>query len=264
LPPAKIVTLTTDFGLTDPYVAEMKGTILGICPKAIIVDVTHNIKKFSIRMGAHILASAVPYFPSGTIHVAVVDPSVGTQRRPIIVQTARNTFVGPDNGLLMIAAETQEIIDSYKIDNRKFMLSKVSSTFHGRDIFSAAAAHLANDVSMKEFGPKITDTIKLKFTKVKQNKNMVIGEVLHVDDFGNIITNISKQDIEKLKKGTLRVELPKIKLYLKVAKTYAEAKPQEPIVLIGSHNYLEIALNQGNAATKFQTLAGDKIILSPT
>jgi S-adenosylmethionine hydrolase len=143
------------------------------------------------------------------------------------------------------------------------MLPEVSNTFHGRDIFAAAAAHLANEVSIKEFGPEICDVIQPTFTKVTQNEDRCIGEILYVDDFGNIITNISKKGIEQIKKETLKVELPNTKLQLKFVKTYAEAKPQEPVALIGSHNYVEIALNQGSAATKFQIKAGDKISLSP-
>ncbi len=257
------MTLTTDFGLADPYVAEMKGTILSICPNAVIVDVTHNVEKFSIRMGAYMLASAAPYFPAGTVHVAVVDPGVGTQRRPIIMQTEHSVFVGPDNGLLILAAEAQGIKHMYKIDNPRFMLPHVSSTFHGRDIFAPAAAHIANGVSMDEFGPEISDLTQATFTKVKRNKETIVGEVLHVDGFGNIITNIRPKDIKHIQEGNLQAELPNAKLHLKLAKTYAEAKPEEPVALIGSHNYLELALNQGSAAAKFQTKTGDKISLSP-
>ncbi len=257
------MTLTTDFGLTDPYVAEMKGTILGICPNAQIVDVTHNVEKFSIRMGAYMLASAAPYFPQGTVHVAVVDPSVGTQRRPIIVQTERSVFVGPDNGVLLLAAEAQGIKRMYKIESRKFMLPHVSSTFHGRDVFAPVAAHIANGVALEEFGPEVTDVIEPSFAKVTRNKDDLVGEVLHVDGFGNIITNIRTKDLEHIKERTMQAELPNAKLHLKLAKTYAEAKPKEPLALIGSHNYLEIALNQGSAAATFQTKVGDKISISP-
>lgn len=261
--PAKTVTLTTDFGLNDPYVAEIKGTILGICPTAVIVDVTHNVENFNIRMGAYMLASASPYFSVGTIHVAVVDPGVGTQRRPLIVQTERSIFVGPDNGLLILAAEAQGVTCIRKIESQRFMLPHVSSTFHGRDIFAPAAAHIANGVPLEEFGPEISDVIKPSFAKVTRNKDTYVGEVLHVDGFGNIITNIHAKDIDHIKEGALQAELPNVKLHLKLAKTYAEAKPQEPVALIGSNNYLEVALNQGSAAAKFHANAGDKISLSP-
>jgi hypothetical protein len=254
--------LTTDFGLKDPYVAEMKAVILSICPTAIIVDVTHEVEKFNIRMGAYMLTSAAPYFPEGTVHVAVVDPGVGTQRRQIIVQTKRNFFVGPDNGLLMLAAEAQGIKRMYEITSRRLMLPHVSSTFHGRDIFAPAAAHLANGVPPEDFGPEITEAVKPTFTKVTRDKDTLAGEVLHVDGFGNIITNIHAKDLADFKEGMVQAEFSSHKLQLKLSRTYAEAKPHEALALIGSHNYLEIALNQGNAAAKFHTKAGDKITLS--
>lgn len=260
----KIVTLTTDFGLNDPYVAEMKGVILGICLNSVIVDVTHNVEKFNIRQGALMLASAAPYFPEGTIHVAVVDPGVGTQRRPIIIQTERNVFVGPDNGVLMLAAEAQGIKHIYKIENERFFAVQVSNTFHGRDVFAPVAAHIATgNVNLEEFGPEISDAVKPEFSKIRRTKGGLVGEVLHVDSFGNIITNVNTKDFERLKTSRIKVDLPNLKLQLNFTKTYAEVKPGEPATLIGSHNYLEIAVNQGNAAAKFQVQVGDKIVVSP-
>jgi S-adenosylmethionine hydrolase len=261
----KIITLTTDFGLKDPYAAEMKAAILGICPNAAIVDITHEIEKFSIRMGAYVLASAVPYFPKGTIHVAVVDPGVGTRRRPMLIQTRQGFFIGPDNGLLILAAEHQGISRIHEITNSRFMLPRVSSTFHGRDVFAPAAAHLANGVQPTEFGPEIRDAVRPEFTKVTLGKDVLVGEVLHVDNFGNIITNIGEKEIVRIRmKDVVNVKLTNQKLKLKLCKAYGEAKPQEPLALIGSHNYLEIAINQGNAAAKFETRPGDKINLSLT
>lgn len=152
--PARIVTLTSDFGLKDPYAAEMKAAILSICPSAVTVDVTHLVDKFNVRAGAFMLASAAPYFPAGTIHVAVVDPGVGTQRRPIMIETEHSFFVGPDNGLLILAAEAQGIKRMWHIESRRFMLPHVSSTFHGRDIFAPAAAYLANGDAQRSLVPK--------------------------------------------------------------------------------------------------------------
>jgi S-adenosyl-L-methionine hydrolase (adenosine-forming) len=262
--PARIVTLTSDFGLRDPYAAEMKAAILSICPSAVLVDVTHEVEKFDIREGAYALASAAPYFPEGTIHLAVVDPSVGTQRRALIVQTKRGFFVGPDNGLLLLAAEAQEIKRMYEITSRRLMLLHVSNTFHGRDIFAPAAAHLANGLSPEEFGPEVTELVKPEFTKVTREKGRVTGEVLHIDCFGNIITNIHAKDMHEFRQSILEVELPNHKLEMKLTRTYAEAKPQEYLALIGSHNYLEIAVNQGSAMAKLQAKTGDKITLSAT
>jgi S-adenosylmethionine hydrolase len=141
-----LITLTSDFGLKDPYVAEMKGVILTINPQATIIDVTHSVEKFNFSLGSFILASAAPYFPKDTIHMVVIDPDVGTERRAILIQTKRGFFVGPDNGVLMLAAQNQGIEHLYELSNPKFMLPKVSSTFHGRDVFAPAAAHLDRGV----------------------------------------------------------------------------------------------------------------------
>jgi S-adenosylmethionine hydrolase len=259
----KIITLTTDFGLKDPYAAEMKAAILRISPNAAIVDVTHDIAQFNIRMGAYVLASAAPYFPEGTIHVAVVDPGVGTRRRPLLIQTRQNFFVGPDNGLLILAAEQQDIKCIREITNARLMLPHVSSTFHGRDVFAPAAAHLANGVAPAEFGPEIRDAVKPDFAKVTLREGVLVGEVLHVDNFGNIIININAKEVARIRgAGAVNVELSNQKLQLKLCKAYGEANPQESLALIGSHNYLEIAVNQGNAAEKFKVRPGDKIQLS--
>ena len=260
--PSNIITLTTDFGLKDPYTAEMKAAILSICPNAVIVDITHEITKFNIQMGAYMLASAVPYFPKGSVHVAVVDPGVGTQRRPILIQTKQVFFVGPDNGLLVLAAEKQGIIRVHELVNPRFMLPRVSNTFHGRDIFAPAAAHLLNGVKPAEFGPEIREAAKPEFAKVRRRNGVLVGEVLHVDGFGNIITNINEKEVAQSHvKASVIVELPSYKLKLKLGKAYGEAEAHEPLALIGSHGFLEIALNKGNAAEKFKTKPGDKIKL---
>jgi len=261
----KIVSLTTDFGLRDPYVAEMKAAILGISSNAVIVDVTHEVEKFNIRMGAYVLASAAPYFPKGTIHVAVVDPGVGTQRRPLLIQTGQGFFVGPDNGVLVLAAERQGIKSIHEITNQQLMLPHVSNTFHGRDVFAPAAAHLANGVPPADFGPEIQGVVKPEFAKVTFSKGGLIGEVLHADGFGNIITNVSEEDLANLNaQDSINVGMPNCEVRLKLGKTYAETKPKEALILVGSHGYVEIALNQGSAAEKFQATPGDKIKLSLT
>ena len=261
---SKIITLTTDFGSKDPYVAEMKAVILSIFPNAVIVDITHNIAKFNIQMGAYVLASAVSYFQEGSVHVAVVDPGVGTRRRPIVVKTTRGFFVGPDNGVLALAAEKQGVTSVHELTSSRFMLPKVSSTFHGRDVFAPAAAHLLNGVKPAEFGPEIPEAVKPKFARVTRRNGKLVGEVLHVDGFGNIITNITEKDVAQSHvTDAVSVELPSFKLKLNLSKAYGETKPHEPLALIGSHGYLEIALNQGNAAKKFKTQARDKVTLSP-
>lgn len=260
-----IITLTTDFGLKDPYVAEMKAVILSISPNATIVDVTHEIDKFDVRMGAYVLASASRYFPNRTIHVAVVDPGVGTKRRPIIVQTEQASYVGPDNGLLVLAAINQGIKHIYEISNRKLMLSKISATFHGRDVFAPAAAHLTRGISAANFGLEIREISTPDFTRIVRRKNTIVGEVIHVDGFGNIITNLGKKELESMKiKHTANIKLKKTRLKLNFCKAYAEAKKHKPLALLGSHNFLEISINQGNAAELFKIKSGDKVTVSPS
>lgn len=255
-----MITLTSDFGLKDPYVAEMKGVILTINPQATIIDVTHCVEKFDIRMGAFVLASAAPYFPKDTIHLAVIDPDVGTERRAILIQTKRSFFVGPDNGVLMLAAQNQGIEHLYELSNPKFMLPKVSNTFHGRDVFAPAAAHLDKGIKPSEFGPEITEAVTPKFASVERRNSSLIGEVWHIDDFGNIITNISQKDMPQNR--VVNVKLLGILQNISFGKTYAQAKPHEPLALIGSHGFLEIAINQGNASEKLHTRTGDKIEVS--
>lgn len=242
----------------------MKAAVLRLCPDAVIVDVSHEIEKFNIRMGAYVLASAAPHFPKGTIHVAVVDPGVGTQRRSLLIRTKLGFFVGPDNGLLFLAAERQGLTSIHEITNPKLMLPHVSSTFHGRDVFAPAAAHIAKGVPPAEFGPEILEVVKPEFAKVKRVKGGLAGEVLHVDGFGNIITNVNEEELGSLHAiGSLDVSLPTFKAKLKLGIAYAETKPEEALALIGSHGYIEIAVNKGSAAEKFKAKPGDKIRLSP-
>lgn len=252
-----MITLTTDFGLKDPYVTEMKGVIFSINPAANVIDVSHLIDKYNIRMAAFVLASVAPYFTKGTVHVAVVDPGVGTARRAIAIQTKQAYFVGPDNGSLMLAAQTQGIEHIYELTNPAYMLPNVSSTFHGRDLFAPAAAHLDKGVKPKEFGAEIADPITPKFAHVERKNGSLFGEVLHVDGFGNVITNISQTEVSEAK--SVKVNLHHVSLQLNFCKTYGESKPQEPLTLIGSHGFLELALNQGSFQEKYRVNPGDRI-----
>jgi S-adenosyl-L-methionine hydrolase (adenosine-forming) len=254
-----VITLTTDFGLKDPYVAEMKGAIYRINPKATIVDVSHLVDKYSVRMGAFILASAVPYFPKGSVHVAVVDPGVGTERRAILIETKLSFLVGPDNGVLMLAAQTQGIKHICELSNQKYMLPHVSSTFHGRDIFAPAAAYLEKGVKPQEFGTEITDPVTPKFANVETKNGAFLGEVLHVDSFGNVVTNINPTEIKDAK--TIKVALHHVTLELPYSKTYCELQPREPLALVGSHGFLELALNRGSFSEKYRVNPGDRFEL---
>ncbi len=255
-----VITLLSDFGLKDPYVAEMKAVILSINPQVRVVDITHEIDKFNIRMGAFVLASATLYFPSNTVHVAVVDPGVGTERRSIIAETKRGFYVGPDNGLLMLAAHKEGMIKVYKIDNPKYMLSRVSRTFHGRDIFAPAAAHLASGTSPSEFGPAVKDYVLPEFVKPIVKKGEVVGEVLHIDGFGNIVSNISAEDLDRagIREGhSLLVKLGGKTLKLRFCLAYGEVPASASLALIGSSDFLEVAVNQGSASRTFKAKVGD-------
>jgi S-adenosylmethionine hydrolase len=256
-----MITLTSDFGLKDPYVAEMKGVILTINPNATITDISHNVEKFNIRMGAFMLASATPYFPKGTVHLTVVDPGVGTERRSIVVQTKQGFFVGPDNGVLMLAAQNQGIKHVYELTNPKFVSPKISSTFHGRDVFAPAAAHLDSGVKPSEFGSEITDAVTTDFAEVKRKNGCFVGEILYVDSFGNVITNLSRKEISKAKTVTLKLQNFSLKIVL--GETYAQAKRHQPIALIGSHGLLEIALNQESVAEKYDLNVGNIVEVTP-
>jgi hypothetical protein len=260
-----IISLLSDFGHKDPYVAEMKAVILSINPEVRIVDITHEVEKFNIRMGAYILASAAPYFPRNTVHVAVVDPGVGTQRRAIVVETHRSFYVGPDNGLLMLVAQNEHINNVYKIDNPKYMLPKGSKTFHGRDIFAPAATYLAAGIKPSDFGAAIDDYIVPDFAKPTQRNGELLGEVLHVDDFGNIISNISAEDLKNadINEGnTLQVRLDDNIVRLRFCSAYGEVAVGNPLVLVGSSGFLEVAINQGSGSRTFGAKVGDTFCVS--
>jgi len=261
----RIITLMTDFGLKDPYVAEMKAVILKICRDAVIVDISHQIDKFNVRMGAYVLASASPYFPEGTINVAVVDPGVGTERRSLCIQTRQGYFIGPDNGVLVLAAKAQGIQHVYELTNTEFMMANVSNTFHGRDIFSPAAACLANGKKPPDLGRETRKITTPEFAKVSRRKAGLVGTVIHVDDFGNIITNIGEKDLASIRTAdALKIKMKNTWFTLRFCKAYGEVEAQEPLALIGSHNFLELSINQGNASRVFKVKSGDTIILQPS
>jgi S-adenosylmethionine hydrolase len=259
-----IISLLSDFGGKDPYVAEMKAVILSISPQARIIDITHEIGKFDIRMGAYILASAAPYFPPSTVHVAVVDPGVGTERRPIIAETSRSLYVGPDNGLLILAAHREHITNVYAIDNPEYMLPDVSTTFHGRDIFAPAAAHLTQGNKPSDFGPAIQDYIFPDFAKPAARDGELRGEILHIDGFGNIVSNITSEDLKKmgLEGGSLVVRLGGKTLSMRFCSAYGEVPAGTPVALVGSSNFLEVAVNRGSASEVFGAKVGEAFHVS--
>ena len=257
-----LITLLSDFGLRDPYVAEMKAVILSICPNASIVDISHEVNKYDVRMGAYVLARAAPYFPKGTIHVAVVDPDVGTERRSIIITTEHCTYIGPDNGLLMLSAQKERISNVHEITNPKYTLKKVSNTFHGRDVFSPAAAYLAQGILVSDFGPEISDFCVPSFAQPSILEQVIKGEVIYIDGFGNVVTNITAEHLKLIdaKEGKrLSVALKNKNVAVKLCSTYGEVPANTPLVAVGSGGFLELAVNQGDASKFFKVKTGDRI-----
>ncbi len=255
-----VITLTTDFG--DLYPAAMKAVILGINPGAQIVDITHHISQAGIREGAFALYSLVPYFPAKSVHVGVVDPGVGTARRALAVKAGspgnEQFFVGPDNGLLIPAARRLGEMEVYEIRNLDLILhSRVSATFHGRDIFAPVGARLSMGVPVKDVGPESPDFVDLDFGNFGIDGRFVFGEMLLSDSFGNVITNIPEEMILELcDYGTLFEVNGRQVPFLQ---TYGMAGKGEPLALIGSHGFLEFAVNQGSAARYFGIEAGDPV-----
>jgi hypothetical protein len=254
------ITLLSDFG--DVYPASMKGVILGIHPDANIVDISHSIPRHDIRTGAFVLMTIVKYFPAGTVHIAVVDPGVGTKRRPIAARAQSSEgeihfFIGPDNGLLIPAARSIGKFDVYEITNRDFFRKIPSHTFHGRDIFAPVGAHISMGVGVEEIGAEIFDFIDLDFGVGIKTADSILGKVIFIDTFGNIVTNISSEKVDLKFGDTLEIEGFKVPFL----NSYGFCKEGEPLALIGSHSYLEIAVNQGNAARFFRKKIVDEIII---
>jgi hypothetical protein len=257
-----IVSLLTDFGLVDPFVAEMKGVILSICPDVKIIDISHLVDKFNIRMGAFLLASATPHFPNGTVHVAVVDPNVGSDRRPIAIETSRSLFVGPDNGLMVPAAAIDGINHVYELTNRLLMRGEISSTFHGRDIFAPVAGHLACGTAPRECGPEISNYVKPQFAQSTIEGTTAVCEVFHVDSFGNVITNLSQKGLSKLnlKLGKkIAISVGGRRIPARFVNTYSDLGRNEVGILIGSHGYLEVACREKSAAKRIRVRTGNAV-----
>jgi S-adenosylmethionine hydrolase len=245
-----IITLTTDFGLSDPFVGIMKGVIFGIAPAAQVVDITHDIGSYDVLEGAFLIESSYRYFPAGTVHVVVVDPGVGTPRRPIAASAHGHFFVAPDNGVLSAVLEGEV----YHITNRGLFLKSISQTFHGRDIFSPVAAHLVGGTPIDSVGPRILDFIRNPLPVPCPVGNKVLGTVLRVDKFGNIITNLRRKDLGK--GFTIRLAgVPITHLY----SNFSEAEPGQFFALEGSTGFIELALNQGSAADKLKVKRGTEI-----
>jgi len=257
-----IITLTTDFGLNDHYIGTMKGVILGIVPDAQIVDICHAVQPFDVLDGALTIAQAYNYYPAATVHVVVVDPGVGTERRPILASSDRHHFVAPDNGVLSLIYSREERMHVRHITSDHYFLQPVSKTFHGRDIFAPVAAYLSKRMETDKFGDEITDFVRFNAPKPKAVDGKTLrGVVLKVDRFGNLVTNITPQDAPML------FQLDPLPFKILVGKreiteihtTYAEGTPGEVFGILGSMGYLEIAANRGAAAQLVGTGKGSEV-----
>ncbi len=246
----KVVTLLTDFGVDDPYVGIMKGVLLSINPNIRPVDLTHHIPPQNVRAGAFILAAAYSFFPAGTIHLAIVDPGVGTERKLLAAHTANYWFVGPDNGIFSLVWHRENPVEVVSLENSKYWLESVSHTFHGRDIMAPVAAHISKGIELTQFGPRYDPVGELPWSPVLIEQGKIRGEIIYIDRFGNLVTNIRLQDIPENSfpdKITIRVGRWIIK---GLARTYGDASPGALVALIGSYGYLEIAVNSGSAHDK--------------
>jgi S-adenosylmethionine hydrolase len=261
-----IITLTTDFGLTDSYVGSMKGVILGIAPAARLVDITHAIEPQNIQQASYIVQTFYRSFPTGTVHLIIVDPGVGSQRRAIGVETPEAIFIAPDNGILAAiwhdaqARWGPQACAAVELTDRRFWRDQISRTFHGRDIFAPVAAHLAGGVPLAAFGPRLPAIDAGASTPpARGHHGELLGQIIHIDHFGNCITNITTRDLEQAEKGVgLVVEIAGQQISGLCA-TYADAPVGGLIALIGSSDQLELAIRNGNAAQVLGVGVGEEV-----
>jgi S-adenosylmethionine hydrolase len=256
-----IITLLTDFGLRDPYVASMKGVILSINPQCTLVDITHQVSPHDIKEGAFTLAQTYSTFPKGTIHLAVIDPGVGSARKPVLFVTKKYFFVGPDNGLFTIALKAETVKQAILLTNQRFFLSEVSSTFHGRDMFAPVAAYLSLGVKAESFGPSIKSWHEISFPDPVMKQGKLIGEIVHVDAFGNLVSNIARKNLLQFSKDDSFAVRVGRKTIQGLAKGYWEGIKSEPIALIGSGGFLEISVREGNAQKLLNIKKGDRVMV---
>lgn len=274
-----LVTLTTDFGTADGYVGTMKGVVLSVVPGARLVDISHEIAPQNLRQAAYVLYTAYPFFPSHTVHLVVVDPGVGSARRPVALRTPAGIFVGPDNGVFSYVMAREPVESLVELADPRYRLPQVSHTFHGRDIFAPAAAHLAAGVPITALGPPVPDPVTFPPPCLDVTRQGVAGELLHADHFGNVITGIGllvwHEDELLLEPafqgvgGGARVRFRADEAVVVVAgqeiagvhRTYAEVAPGEPLALVGSEGHLEIAVREGSAVQRLGLRPGDAVVL---
>lgn len=270
-----VITLLTDFGTEDEYVGVMKGVILSVAPEVRLVDLSHRVPPQDVRRAAFLLSNAVPYFPPDTVHLAVVDPGVGTERRPLAVRTPVGTFVGPDNGLFSWVLAEVAGWAAVEIREPAYRLPRVSSTFHGRDIFAPAAAHLAAGLPLERLGPRVTDPVQLPLPRLEIGAGVLEGEVLYADRFGNLVTSIGRfrwegSDLHlapafRPASGEVTVGAAGARVALAgaelrgIRRTYGDVPVGELLALVGSSGFLEIAVHRGSAAAALSATPGTPV-----
>ena len=254
-----ILTLITDFGTDDYYIGAMKGVTLGIAPDARLIDISHQIPPQDVLAAAFVLRHAAREFPPGTVHLGVVDPGVGTARRPIAVATDDHFWIGPDNGLFSFVLNDARV---YHITNKALYSPRPSHTFHGRDIFAPIAAHLCAGLDLAAVGPPIHDPVILPEIAAQKSAERITGQIIHIDHFGNLVTNIAAADIEPW--GTaVSIRLGNYVL-TGLSRTYGDVAKDAALALIGSIDLLEISVNGGSAAQRFGIDRRDPIVVEPT
>ncbi|MBI1821612.1 MAG: SAM-dependent chlorinase/fluorinase [Nitrospirae bacterium] len=255
-----VITLTTDFGNKDYFVGSVKGVILQINPDIKIVDITHEIPPFSIQDGAFVIYSSFRFFPKGSIHLVVVDPGVGSERKSILVVSRSGFFLGPDNGLFSYIYEEDDPCQVYEITEKKFFLPSIGQTFHGRDVFAPVAAWLSTEMESSSFGKLIENPIKFRIPKPVTEKNKITGQIIYIDRYGNLITNIKVANLSE-------IDLTKCRLMIGAyslaggKKFYGEAGDKEPSFTINSSGHLEIFQNKSNAADFLHASLQDSVQL---
>jgi S-adenosylmethionine hydrolase len=254
-----LITLTTDFGLQDAFVGVMKGVIAGINAQAHVIDLTHDIPAQNILAGALTLRHSVAYFPTGTIHVAVVDPGVGSARLPLLIECGGSYFIGPDNGVLSLAIGGREPSAIRSLANPAYHLQPASATFHGRDIFAPAAAHLSRGVPPSEFGEKLPTFRRLTLPLAAHGPREIIGEIIYIDHFGNLFTNIEERDLKGLADTRHDIIIGAGVRVSRIAPNYASADPGDLIAVINSWGLLEIAAPGGSAQQRAGANIGEQV-----
>ncbi len=260
--PRSLITLTTDFGLTDHFVGAMKGVIASIAPMAQTVDVSHGLQKFDILEAAFFIGEFWKCWPRKTIHVVVVDPGVGSSRRPILVEADGQFFLGPDNGIFTFVFKDATKVSARQLTNEKYFRKPLSRTFHGRDIFAPVAAHLGNGIKPAMLGPKVADALRLAVPSPERtSRRTFTGTILKVDHFGNMITNFKAPDFAAIQTSPFEMSIG-LRTVRHLALHYSECDPGELFVIEGSSGYLEVCLNQDSAARTLGCSSGAPVELT--